>query len=72
MKDKALAYILCALGFTVIVSGLHRFYLGKWGTGLLWLFTGGLFTVGTIVDLFLIPGMVDRANARIAAGNQDW
>jgi len=72
MKDKALTYILCALGFTVIVSGLHRFYLGKWGTGLLWLLTGGLLGVGTVVDLFLIPGMVDRANARIVAEQRAW
>jgi TM2 domain-containing membrane protein YozV len=34
--------------------GIHRFYVGKIGTGLLWLVTGGLFTIGWIVDLILI------------------
>ena len=61
MKDKTLAYILCVLGFG-FAAGLHRFYLGKWGTGLLWLFTGGLLWIGTIVDLFLLSGMIDDIN----------
>ena len=63
IKDKLLAYILCCLGFGLI-AGLHRFYLGRWLTGIIWLLTGGLLWIGTIVDLFLIPGMVDRANRR--------
>ena len=40
------------------VAGLHRFYTGHWGTGLLWLFTGGLCGIGSVVDLFLIPEQV--------------
>lgn len=57
-----LLWVLCLFGF----CGIHRFYLGRWGTGLLWLFTGGLFLVGQIVDLFLIPGMAGRTNRRLA------
>ncbi|MFP5275367.1 TM2 domain-containing protein [Coleofasciculus sp.] len=47
-------------GFLFGFAGLHRFYNGKIGTGLLWFFTGGLFGVGQFVDLFLIPGMVEE------------
>jgi TM2 domain-containing membrane protein YozV len=63
MKSTGLAYLLwCCffLGF----FGIHRFYNGKWITGLLWLFTGGLFLIGQFIDLFLIPGMTERAEYR--------
>ncbi len=56
-----MTYLLwLAGGFGVL--GLHRFYLGRWVTGLIWLGTGGLFLVGAIVDLFLIPEMVRTEN----------
>lgn len=62
MKSTGVAYLLCILGFFGF-AGLHRFYAGRWVTGLIWLFTAGLLLIGTIVDLFLIPGMVRRADA---------
>ena len=52
-KQKTTALILCILGFFVL-GGLHRFYVGKIGTGILWFLTGGLFYIGTIVDLVAI------------------
>lgn len=34
--------------------GVHRFYAGKVGTGLLWIFTFGMFGIGYIIDIILI------------------
>ncbi len=44
--------------------GIHRFYMGKVGTGFLWLFTIGLLGVGQIVDLFRMKTLVRNANYR--------
>lgn len=47
---------------SLFIPGLHRFYLGKWGTGLLYFFTGGLGFIGTFIDFFRLPKMVADAN----------
>jgi hypothetical protein len=44
--------------------GFHRFYLGKFGTGLLWMFTGGLGMVGSIYDFLTLSHQVQLANMR--------
>ena len=54
------AGILCILPlsvgtpFKIPIFGLHRFYVGKVGSGFLWFFTGGLFFVGQIIDFIMI------------------
>lgn len=63
-KDKAIAYIL--LIFIGGFIGLHRFYLGKVGTGILFLLTFGLFGFGWIYDLFTLGRQVDNYNYRLA------
>ncbi|MCA9290566.1 MAG: NINE protein [Phycisphaerales bacterium] len=61
MKSTFLTYVLWILGgFGVL--GLQRFYLNRPLSGILWLLTGGLFLVGALVDLFLIPEMVRVEN----------
>ena len=61
VKSVAVTYLLWFVGgFGVL--GLHRFYLGRWVSGLIWLLTGGLFFIGALVDLFLIPGQVQVEN----------
>jgi len=67
MRTKLTAYLLWCLVFFGL-AGMHRIYAGKVWTGLLWLLTGGLLLVGQIIDLFLIPGMIDYANLKRKVG----
>ncbi len=50
-KSRLAALLLC---FFLGAIGVHRFYVGKVGTGILWLFTGGLLGIGAIVDFIMI------------------
>jgi TM2 domain-containing membrane protein YozV len=60
--DYNVAWILLAfLG----VFGVHRFYLGKWITGVLYLLTGGLFGLGYLFDLWTLNSQVDLANRSV-------
>lgn len=66
MNKVGSAYILW-LGCLLQLHGLHRIYNGKIGTGLLWMCTLGLFGVGQLVDLLLIPNMVEDYNTKLRA-----
>jgi len=66
--SKTIGYILWIIGFT----GAHRFYFGKPMTGTLWFFTLGLFLIGWIVDLFLIPAMDRDADLKYVEGPIDY
>lgn len=61
MKSKRVAYLLWL--FLGIFSA-HRFYLGKYEIAILYLFTGQLFGIGWLIDLFLISDMVNKYNLR--------
>ena len=50
-KSKMTALILCILLGGI---GVHRFYVGKIGTGIVWLLTAGVFGIGWLVDIIMI------------------
>lgn len=57
--DFNVAWLLLAF---VGVLGIHRMYMGKWLTGLLYLCTGGLFLVGYIYDLWTLNDQISLIN----------
>lgn len=57
--DYTVAWIL--LTFLGLL-GAHRFYMGKWLSGLLYLFTFGLFLMGYLYDYWTLNGQVDECN----------
>lgn len=55
ITTKKQKVILCFLCWTLGWVGAHKFYQQKYGSGLLYLFTGGLLGIGWIVDCITIP-----------------
>jgi len=50
-KSKITVFLLC---FLLGWLGVHRFYVGKIVTGIIWFFTLGIFGIGTLIDLIMI------------------
>ncbi len=63
-----IGYFLWIFGFL----GAHRFYYGRQISGTIYFFTLGLFFIGWIVDLFLIPSMNRDADFRFIDGPVDY
>ena len=58
-QDYSVAWILLTfLG----VFGVHRFYLGKWGTGILYLVTLGIFGIGLVYDFWTLNAQISELN----------
>ncbi len=65
-KKRLPALLLC---FFFGFLGVHRFYAGKVGTGILWLLTGGVLGIGVLVDLIMIivGSFTDKEKKKITA-----
>lgn len=50
-KSRLVALLLC---FFLGGLGIHRFYVGKIGTGIVWLLTLGCLGIGALVDFIMI------------------
>lgn len=50
-KSRLVALLLC---FFLGAFGVHRFYVGKIGTGILMLLTLGCFGIWVVIDLIVI------------------
>lgn len=64
MKEKEV-WVTYLLWFFLGLLGVHKFYLGKIGWGILYIFTGRIFLIGWLIDIFTIPPQVRRANEEL-------
>src|SRR5690606_8733148 len=64
VKSVGTAYFLWVFSFFGLL-GFHRFYIGKYGTGFLWFFTGGCFGFGAFIDLLTLSIQVSEHNLKV-------
>lgn len=70
-KSRLAVTLLCALPPLILpIHGLHRFYLGKIGTGILMLFTLGGLYIWTIIDfVYAVTGSMKDKEGKLI---KDW
>ncbi len=56
-----IAWILLTFGG---IFGLHRFYMRKWLSGFLYLFSGGLLGIGIIYDFWTLNEQISEINMK--------
>jgi len=64
-RDPQLILITTLLGF-VLIAGIQRFLTNNIGLGILYVFTGGLCLIGTVVDAINYDNIAFEYNRRIA------
>lgn len=71
-QDADFRYVTGPVDYTVAwflltflgIFGVHRMYMGKWLTAILYLLTGGGFLIGYVYDFFTLNGQVTEINSR--------
>ncbi len=74
MRSVKTAYWLWAISF-LGVAGIHRLYMGKIPTGILWICTWGLFGIGTMYDAATMSRQIrekDEADGFVASDRDYW
>lgn len=69
-RDADIRYVAGDKNYTVSwvlltflgIFGIHRLYLGKWFTALIWFFTGGLLLIGYLYDYWTLNEQIAEAN----------
>lgn len=62
-SSGAINYSLAWLLLTFVgIFGVHRIYMGKWITGILYLLTGGLFLIGLLYDFWTLNLQISERN----------
>ncbi|MFN1833833.1 TM2 domain-containing protein [Balneola sp. MJW-20] len=64
-KDPQIVLITCILGL-FLIAGVHRLILNQIGMGILYIFTGGLCLIGTVVDLINYKDLAFEYNREVA------
>jgi TM2 domain-containing membrane protein YozV len=52
------------------IFGVHRFYMGKWISGIIWLCTGGIFTLGWLYDFWTLNQNISDQNQSMDSGSR--
>ena len=65
-RDGPLDYTVAWIFLTFLgIFGVHRLYVGKWFTAILYFLTAGLFGFGVLYDFWTLNEQVDAANASV-------
>lgn len=63
-REGAVSYNISWILLTFVgVLGIHRMYMGKWITGVIYLLTGGLFLIGVLYDFWTLNEQISIRNS---------